>query len=159
MQEFQNQLKQAIKNLYNIDFEPEISPAPDSIYRWPSGCDGHCSRWPWKGWLETDDGHRPVQQPHRGNPHEPHKAYLRPEGPFCPRRKPHGQGRVLEKVRPAAARFRRLCNSKVLQTKRLGGFFVYTRITKLTMENYSGGVKWLREGYKFRMYPHAMGMG
>ncbi len=31
MQEFQNQLKQAIKNLYNIDFEPEISPAPENI--------------------------------------------------------------------------------------------------------------------------------
>ena len=31
MQEIQNQLKLAIKNLYNIDFEPEISVAPDNI--------------------------------------------------------------------------------------------------------------------------------
>lgn len=31
MQEFQNQLKQTIKNLYNLDFEPEISPVPENI--------------------------------------------------------------------------------------------------------------------------------
>ena len=31
MQEIQDQLKQAIKNLYNIDFDVEITPAPDNI--------------------------------------------------------------------------------------------------------------------------------
>ena len=31
MQEIQNQLKQAIKNVYNIDFDPEITVAPANI--------------------------------------------------------------------------------------------------------------------------------
>ena len=30
---------------------------------------------------------------------EPHDAYLRPEGPFCPRRRPHGKGRLFKQVK------------------------------------------------------------